>query len=83
MQCACALYSSVASPAVQYFITLSHKQHDFRRNGTDTQNVCFDLSAIFFSKTFLILREIQRDIIKNVHRSLREVSVILAVYLTL
>ena len=31
MQNACALLSFVAFPAVQYFSTLSHKRHDFRK----------------------------------------------------
>ena len=30
MQCACAILSSVACPALQYVSTLYHKRHDFR-----------------------------------------------------
>jgi len=41
MQCADAMLSSMACPAVQYFSTLPHKQHDFRRNIYWKQNVCF------------------------------------------
>jgi hypothetical protein len=33
MQCACALLSSVAGPAVHYFSTLSDKRQDFRERG--------------------------------------------------
>ena len=31
MQYAAALLSSLAYPTLQYFSTLSHKQHDFRK----------------------------------------------------
>jgi len=31
MECACAILSSVASPALQFFPALSHKRHDFQK----------------------------------------------------
>ena len=30
-RCACAILLSVVYPAIQYFSTLSHKKHDFRK----------------------------------------------------
>jgi len=33
-QCACVLMSFVACPVLQYFSTLSHKRHDFRKKKT-------------------------------------------------
>jgi hypothetical protein len=41
MQCACAILSSVVSPALQYFYTLTHKPHDFLKIVTE-HKMCFD-----------------------------------------
>jgi hypothetical protein len=42
VKCMCHnLLSSVACPAVQYFLTLSHKRHYFRENVIDYK-MCFD-----------------------------------------
>jgi hypothetical protein len=38
MQCACAILSSVACPAVQYFSTISRKRHDYPKQ----KNVEYD-----------------------------------------
>ena len=55
-----------------------HKRHDFRGGGGIIENkMCVLISSIFLSKTFLILRGTERDVIKNVHRSSCEVPVIL------
>ena len=37
MQCACALLSSLAGPALHYFCTLSDKWHDFRERERDRE----------------------------------------------
>ena len=42
MQCAYAILSSVARPALLCFSTLSHKQHDFRKKKVLKKNICFD-----------------------------------------
>jgi hypothetical protein len=47
------------------FLTLSHKHHDFQEKVTE-QNCVFSFSLQFSSKTFLILRRIQRHIVINV-----------------
>jgi len=54
MQCACAILSSVAYPALQHFSTLSLKQHNFRKKLLDTNCVCW-FSIQGLSGTFLIL----------------------------
>jgi len=48
MQCACAILSYVACPALQYFSTLSHKRHDFRGKKLLNIRMCF----LKFSTTF-------------------------------
>jgi hypothetical protein len=77
IQCACAILSSVARPALQYFRTLSHKRHDFRKSTLWTKNICFDFLYKVLSEIFLILTITDRDMIKNIHRSEIKVPVIL------
>jgi hypothetical protein len=68
---------SVTCPAVQYFSTLSHKWHDFRKKKLlNTKRViCFSLQLL--CKPFLILRRTEGDIIINVYWSSCKVPVIL------
>jgi hypothetical protein len=71
------LLSSVASPAVPNFFP--HYLLNVTIFGRNLWNIkcvfCFSLQ--FLSETFLILRRIKRDIIKNVYWSLCKVSAIL------
>jgi len=57
-----APYCRVTCPTLQYFSTLSHKRHDFRKKKRYwTQNVCFDFLYNIFLKHFSFwegLREI-------------------------
>jgi hypothetical protein len=48
MQSACAIFPSVACPAVQYSSTLSPKRHDFRENVTEHK-----MCVVIFSTTFV------------------------------
>ena len=68
MQRACAILSSVACPSPQYFSTLSHKRHDFRKKVTE-HKMCVLIFCTAFSETFLIIRRTERDMIRNVYRS--------------
>jgi hypothetical protein len=68
MKCACFMLSSVAYPALQYFFTLSHKQHDFRKIKTVIEHgMCFGFLYSLFSETFLTPRRIERDTIKKMY----------------
>ena len=52
MQYACAIMSFVTCPALQYFTTLSHKRHDYRRNGTELK-MCVLILSTALPETFL------------------------------
>jgi hypothetical protein len=60
--------SSVASPTLQYFPTLSHKVTTFGKSYRNMKCV-FWFSLQLLSEIFLILRIIPRDIVINVYRS--------------
>ena len=57
--------SSVSCPAVHCFSTLYQKRHDFREKKVIKYKIIFDFCTTF-SKSFPILRRIQRDIVINV-----------------
>ena len=54
---ACAILSSVARPAVQYFSTLSHRWHDFRK--VIEHKMCFDFLYSFSLKHFLFCKTVK------------------------
>ena len=68
------ILSSVACPVIQYFSPLSDKWHDFRKKNIEHE-MCVLISSTTLYETFLILRIIERDMIKNVHRSSCKVPV--------
>jgi hypothetical protein len=74
MDCACAVLSSVACPALLYF-SISHKRHDKKKLLYIKCVSRFSLQ--FWSETFLILRISERDMITNVYCSSCKVPVIL------
>jgi len=56
---------SVASPALQYFSTLSHRRHDFRKQVIENKTYISIISTCL-SETFLILGRIERDDKKHI-----------------
>jgi len=48
MKSACTIFSSVVSPAVVYFPTLSHKQRDFRAKKFTEHKMCVLISSTTF-----------------------------------
>ena len=77
MQCACVLLPYVACPTLQYFSTLSHKRHDFRKKLLPNIKCVFSFSLQLLSQTFFTLRKTERDVIVNVYWSLCKVPFIL------
>ena len=64
MQCACAILSPVACPALQNFSTLSHKRHDIRKKLFNIK--CMTLFSLhLLSEIFPILGRNERFRIRN------------------
>ena len=59
------IISSVACTVVQYFHTLSHKQHDFRGEKLWNIKHVFWICLHFFLKYLSLVRRLRRDIIKT------------------
>jgi len=64
----------LACLVVQYFPTLSHKSHDFRKKNTFIEH---KIRVLVLSKTFLNLRRNESDLIINVYWPSFKISVIL------
>jgi len=73
MQCACILLPSVACLAPNYFPLYLINGKIFEKK---ILNIKCVLISTFSSETFLILRRIDRDMIKSVHLSSYKVAVI-------
>jgi hypothetical protein len=66
--------SPVDCPALPYFSTLSHKRHDFMKKVIE-HKMCVLILSTILSKTFLILRRNERDMVINIHMSSCKVPV--------
>jgi hypothetical protein len=75
MQCACAILSPLSVPIYNIFSTLSQTAR-LSLNVTE-HKMCVLIFSTNFSEIFLILRRIERDIIKNVYSFSRKVSFLL------
>jgi hypothetical protein len=64
MQCKCAIFSSVASPALQYFSTL-FQNHKILEKGIQKEMFVLTSSARL-SDAFVFLRRSERDMIQKV-----------------
>ena len=65
MECAFAILSFVACPTLQYFSTLSHKRHDFRKKKKVLYNTnCVLIFSTTLSGIFCLQRRIERDMSK-------------------
>jgi len=56
---------------LQYFSTLSYTRHDFRKKKVIQYKMCVLVFVQILRETFLILRRIERDMIKNAYWSNR------------
>jgi hypothetical protein len=79
MQCACAIFSSVACPALQYFSILPCKQSDFQKKKKVIEyKICTLKFFKLLSEIFFLPRKTERDMMKNVYLSSGKVPIILA-----
>jgi hypothetical protein len=80
----CTISSNVASLALPYFLTFSHKRRDLRgggrRGGITEHKTCVLIFCTILHETVLILTRIQRHITINVHRYSCKVPVIIVIY---
>ena len=58
------------------FLTLSNKQHDFRKKKME-HKMCVFVLSVTLSEIFIILRRSDRDVIRNVYRSSCKVPLLL------
>jgi len=77
MRCACAVLSTLACTALQYFYTLSHKEHDFGKKKMSLNIKCVLGSPKRLSETFRIQRTTEGRMTKNVHWCSRRVPFVL------
>jgi len=63
------ILSPVACPALQYFFTLTHKWHDFRKTKLLSIKLVFLFPLQFMFAIVLILKKTERDIVIYVRRS--------------
>jgi len=75
MHCPCAIFSSVACPAVKYF--LHYLIHGTIFEKINEHKMCVAILSTHLSETFLILRRNVQDVVKNVFWSSCKVPVIL------
>jgi hypothetical protein len=80
MQHACIILSSVACQALQYFSKLSDKQQEFQKQKLLNTKCVFWFSLQLSSETFLILRRIRPDMIKNAYWSSRNCPLLLSAF---
>jgi hypothetical protein len=79
MQCACAIFSSVACPTLQHFSTLSCKRRDFLKQLLKEKSVFPDFLQLLFEIYiyFFILSRFERDMIVRVYWSSCKLPLIL------
>ena len=66
----------LACPTLEYFSTLPHKRHNFRKQSTD-HKTCVLIFSTRLCETIAILRRTEQDMLKNIYRSSCMVTVII------
>jgi hypothetical protein len=63
-----SVFLSVVCPCLPYFLTLSHKRHDFRGGKMIESKMCVLIFCTTYSETYIFVSRIKRDVVINVHR---------------